>query len=325
MSEALFQALPGQSLPIAEVAPSFARLAAGEVNSADFRATQLNLVLHLGSATALDEGMAVFADALAFAGRYPCRIFVTVPTDAPSSGEIFRAKLHSECFLAGDGGKMCCCEAVVIAYSPAGEARLESQVTAWLEGDLPVNHWFHRIPGARLRGAFQRLVRTAQRALFDSSVEDANYRVFLEGEQWRDLAHARTLSVRQTLGQHLAAHDPAQIIDLLDKVEIVGSQSLCGETRCLQHWLETRLNDCAALRGRTTHPNLSVIIEEPPHDPGLQIRWFDAGRHPLFTWTAASNLAEAVVDDRLGNRRLQFTLPLRQLAPGQALAEALFF
>lgn len=325
MSEALFQALPGQSLPIADVAPSFARLADGEKDSADFRATQLNLVLHLGSSTPLAEGMAVFNEALAFAARYPCRIFATVPTDPAASGEIFRAKLHSECFLAGDGNKMCCCEAVVIGYSPAGEAGLESQVTAWLEGDLPVNHWFHRIPGPRLRGPFQRLVRTAKRALFDSTVEEPNYRAFLEGESWRDLAFARLLSVRQALGQHLAAHDPAQIIDRLETIEIIASQGLSGEARCLLHWLETRLDDCRHLRGRDTLPTLRLTIEEPPADPGLQIRWFDAGRHPLFTWTAQAHLSEAIVDDRLGSRRLQFTLPLRQLAPGQSLAEALFF
>ena len=79
----VFDALPGLEVPGGGIAQSLARLwegspgdgAAGQQRApSEFRASQMNLVLHVGLPTTPDDGVAQFNAALRFTQRYPARI-----------------------------------------------------------------------------------------------------------------------------------------------------------------------------------------------------------------------------------------------------------
>src|SRR5690606_21513599 len=112
-------------------------------------------------------------------------------------------------------------------------------VSLWLETDLPVYHWFHRVPANRIDQYYHAFLTRSQRVLFDSDVEGDAYGSLRMPENARlvDLARARTLPIRQNIGQFLSNFRPASLIDGLERVEVDSGDEFLGEARNLQDWM----------------------------------------------------------------------------------------
>src|SRR3972149_4080411 len=146
----VFDSLPGFEVPAGGIAKSLAQLwetnpADGRSEESEFRASQMNLVLHLGLPTKPDDGAAQFQHTLRFASRYPARIIVLCPRAEGGGDPTMRAKIYSECFLAPGGQGKSCIEAVMLSYPQESRAQLEDQVSVTIETDLPVYYWVHRL------------------------------------------------------------------------------------------------------------------------------------------------------------------------------------
>ena len=165
----------------------------------------MNLILHFGLDVAQEDARARFDTVIRFAQRYPSRIIVLCPTREESTG--MRAKLFSQCYIGETHREMCCCEALLLRYKPENFGYLANQVSIWLEGDLPRYHWFSGVPSHRIERYFDNLLSGVRRIVYDSSVEaqDLSQLPWPDPERVHDLARARLLPVRQSIGQYLSS------------------------------------------------------------------------------------------------------------------------
>ena len=146
----VFEALPGLAVPVSGIAPGLSRLWEGEPGEggrapSEFRASQMNLVLHIGLPTTPEDGLAQFEAAVRFTQRYPARILVLCPRPEGGSERSMRAKIYSECFIGKSRQEMSCIEAVVLSYAQESREFLEDQVSIIVEADLPIYYWVHRM------------------------------------------------------------------------------------------------------------------------------------------------------------------------------------
>lgn len=331
-----FQALPGLPLPVAEVAQQLAHmwdgLAASGKPYADFRASQLNLILHLGLATTPDEGEALFHRALEFARRYPCRIVVLVPTEATEGGIFLKGKLFSQCYLGPRQRELCCCEALLLNYALDRAELLDDQVSLWLETDLPVYHWLHRVPADKLAKRHAAFLSRAQRILFDSAIDGADWPAKLDPQHTsvHDLAYARTLPLRQNLGQQLSSFQPARLAEGLQSVTLYAADDHRAEGQQLLAWTHARMEACARAAGRSgaIEAQLAALSERPDRAAtqglALHLDCGYAGQGHL-RWSYRPDAAQAHLDLALGDTRLDQHTHLEPLPPEKVIAEALFF
>jgi len=329
----LLDVLPGVQVPVAEVTDQLSQMWDGMAGArpgapSEFRASQMNLVLHFGLATPPAEAKATFETAIEFAQRYPCRIIVLAPVDGTqkSVGSL-SAKLYSQCFIGPSHREMCCCEALMLGYSTREPGHyLENQISIWLESDLPVYHWFHRVPSAKIKERYLPLVRSVRRVVFDSSVSGRALAQLPWAEvRSRDLAWARTLPVRQSLGQFLSGHDPLRLVEKLSTVTVRHLESCEGEAAALLDWTRGCLEEC--LR-RSGSPARKLDLHLEPLEMGsrhtLEIEWM-YGNRSFFRWTYRERSQTAEVAADFGAGRVSYPLHVKFLEPSQALAEALFF
>ena len=103
---ALFDALPGISIPVHTISRSLAHMwherldAGGTAPAADAtKATQVNFVLHFGMKTEPEDARRHFDTTVEFSQRYPSRVVVLCPEEVTGTGEGMRAKIYGECFL----------------------------------------------------------------------------------------------------------------------------------------------------------------------------------------------------------------------------------
>lgn len=197
----LIDTLPGMRLPVAEVTSALAEMwqvdsPEGYKAPSEFRASQMNLILHLGPATSDEDARQQFDVAINFAQRYPCRIIVlcVVKEKGSSSHELLEAKLFTQCYPSKDQDKMCCCEALILGYTSGEPNYLANQVSIWLENDLPTYYWVHRVPANRIRADYLSFIESlnSRRIVYDPSVEDDGYPTI----QWpRPKANGRVLKL----------------------------------------------------------------------------------------------------------------------------------
>ena len=85
---------------------------------------------------------------------------------------------------------------------------LENQVSICLSTDLPLYYWAHRFSEAAKLADYRYLLNTARRILIDSATApaDALSYAWPQPEKVRDLAYARLLPVRQSVGQFLGRY-----------------------------------------------------------------------------------------------------------------------
>ena len=324
----VFDALPGIEVPVGEMRRALERIwesdaPAGAGAPSEFRAAQLNLVLHLGLPTASEDAVAQFELALRFAQDHPCRAIALVPlADAPA-GSPMRAKLYSQCYLGGSRRDMSCTEALVLAYPQETRGFVSDQVSTLIDPDLPLYYWAHRFSACRKIADYHYLLRTARRFVFDSALvpEEALTYPWPRPETVRDLAAARLLHVRQLLGQHLAGIAPERLVDGLERVAVRTTPGLRQEGRALLAWALAALRRCGETAAEATAAQETIRLETPPT---LELEFgYTGGRY--FRWRADFTMGAAGFDADFGSGRELHCAPVRLATPEIALGEALLF
>lgn len=327
----LLNQLPGIPLPVSDVTRELTNMWRGEGvgghgASEEFYALQMNLILHFGRQTTGPEAQAQFDIAIQFAQRYPCRIIVLCPAEEPHGDELLQGKLFSQCYVGRGLRAMCCCEALMLSY-PVGEPDyLDDQVSIWLDSDLPVYHWFHRMSAERVRDHYLGFAKKQNRVVFDSNVTDpklANLDWGVDGFV-HDLAYARTLPVRQSMGTFLSAYSPETLCAELRKVEIAYSADEEGEARAIAAWLRRCLSKCSDCEDDATHMRFSIDPLDDGSRFSMEIEWEYANGN-FFSWSHREKSGTALIRANLGAGQVSHPMQVRFLEPAEALAEALFF
>lgn len=366
----LLQTLPGISTPVSDVTKALAQMWQGEAGvggdaPSEFRASQMNLVLHFGRTTSEAEALTTFDKAVAFSQRYPCRIIVLCPLDEQTAdtGEPLQGKLYSQCFIGTGHGEMSCCEALMLGYRPSESRFLEDQVSIWLESDLPTYHWFHRVSGDRIESQYMGFAKTCRRVIYDSGIDGyaLHNLPWPRAEILHDLAWARLLPLRQSLGQFLSAFEPALLVDKLSELVIGYASGKQGEAENLMHWQKNCLAASYEASGTPfpkappapspeTHPNagdtagdftdhteedtdtqtprIPCRIEPLPADSpeSLRIDWRytpESGKFFRFTFNAPTG--EGTIKACFTEDPITYPLHIKSLKPEEELSEALFF
>ena len=323
----LIQALPGITLSVPEVTRQLSEMWSGESTvSSHFhsqeRASQLNIVIHFGLETSEKEAQQIFTDVVTFAQRYPCRIIVLCPMDhVEQSKQAFDAKLYSSCFIGEDLRKQCCCEALILGYSINEPKNLQNQLTLWLETDLPIYYWFHRVKPHRIVDHYLHFSKMVSRVIYDSAIEGDTYQKI----NWpkidilSDLARARILVVRQSIGQFLSGYPVALLAENLDSVNISYSSEYLAEANCLTDWVNYCLQDFALPQSVDCHIS---PMPQKKNDLGLDFHYRD---QKMIQWRYQAKESHGSIKTNIGSAEKETSVLLRTVKPDEALSEALFF
>src|SRR4051794_12449508 len=102
----IFDALPGIEVPVSAISKSLSQMWAESAaygrpapDADDAKATQLNVVLHLGLNTTPEDAKVQFDVISAFSKRYPSRIVVLCPLHNDVPAPEIHAKIYGECHL----------------------------------------------------------------------------------------------------------------------------------------------------------------------------------------------------------------------------------
>lgn len=326
----IFDALPGIEVPVGEINQ---RLAAMWVDTAasggaaptaeDAKATQVNFVLHLGFKTTPADAEVQFQTVVRFAQRYPSRIVVLCPiADEAHTGTEMRAKIYGECFLGKSKSDKRCVEFVVLSYPYSARRFLEDQVSICLSTDLPMYYWAHRFSASNKLADYQYLLSRGKRVLLDSAVapEGALTYPWPHPEALRDLAFARLLPVRQSIGQFLASYAPAMLAEGLRQVKMMHTADLLAEARALSRWVRQRLQGCGAPEALALD---LVPVDKPARGLGVEFIYDDAKKS--FRWTGDLTTQSALFEARYGDSTTKLPAAVTLLSPEAALSEAMFF
>ncbi|MEO5960882.1 MAG: glucose-6-phosphate dehydrogenase assembly protein OpcA [Opitutaceae bacterium] len=328
----IFEALPGIEVPVGEINQRLSALWTETATDGkpapaadDAKATQVNLVLHLGLNTTPEDAAAQFQVVGAFSRRYPSRIVVLCPIrgEDKRSASDMRAKIYGECYLGKSKSDKRCVEFVMLSYPRVARPYLENQVSICLSADLPLYYWAHRFTETVRLADYRHLLSRAKRVLLDSAIAPAD----APGYPWpnpkglRDLVYSRLLPVRQTIGQFLASYPPATLVDGLREVTIAHHPRLIAEARALAGWFGRRLAAC----GAPTNLPFRTEALSGGATPSFAVR-FDYGtqaRH--FRWTGDLTTKQAIFEAELGGSRTRLPAGVSLLTPENALSEAMFF
>ena len=322
MAHPLIDALPGFPVKISAVLPSLDKAWADEGEEAA-RASQMNLVLMFGAGVSPEDAQARFDEAIRFAQRYPCRLVILAARPAAEAAAALEAKVNVLCFFDPSRRGKRCCEALMLAHG-APTAELESLVSTWLEGDLPVNVWAHGVTVDEFKPWLAWTSRCRRVVADRSLVGDEFFKLaFPNPKSVRDLAVARCLPVRQALGQYLAAHAPAELVRGLRSVTVKHGAGLRGEAAGLLEWMRGCLTHCAGL-SRSHLAAEFATTSQPPAGDNLDAEWVyaDGAR---FSWEHAEGCSNASIvftrshDTRKISQRVAF------MGVPEALSEAVFF
>lgn len=328
----VYETLPGLSVPLGQALEKLSSMWAtsdehGKKTQSEYRASRMNLVVHIGFEASLAEAKELFQTGISFSHRYPCRMIVLCPQPYSwNSEDKMQCKVYSECVIGPSAGGMSCCEAMILGYTLQDRQYLENQVSNFLEADLPTYYWPTRFGSAQLLSDYKFFFKSAKRIVFDSSRE-----CFLvdqvdvpQPEKVHDLSFSRLLSVRQCVGQFLSAYAPEVIVDGLREVTLSCPASFKSEGRSLLSWVAGALQDCyespeAARKALVFGQQEAANAEAMPRMNFI----YDNERYFSFELDLAKG--EARVEAELGNGRQEMTTGARLLDLETALAEALFF
>lgn len=334
MSEdkSIFDVMPGERLPVSKVMDTLSTMwqvpfQEGKDTPSGFRASQMNLVLHFGLQVTLEEALNTFNVSIEFAQRYPCRLIVLCPRGREVSDKLLEAKLFSQCYIGETMRDMCCCEALMLGYPTRVAGFLDNQVSIWLESDLPTYHWFCKVPSQRIEEIHMGFIKRCRRAIYDSSVEGDDY----DNIPWenpdavKDLAFARLLPVRQSLGQFFSAFAPDVLVKGLKTVKVLHGSKTWGEASNLSAWLSACLKDCAAAGGVPFDAQFELVEGCSADSNCLELEWTFEGKEKRFSWGFCQSSNSAQINASFGNGEISVPLPARFLSAEKALSEALFF
>lgn len=325
----VFNALPGIEVSAGDINKTLADMWAVAAadgrpspGSDDAKATQINLVIHLGFGTTCEDAVAQFRIAVNFSQLYPCRVVVLCPLalDDNSSSEI-RAKIYGECHLGKTKGDTRCCEFVALSYPMNARRFLESQVSVCLSTDLPLYYWVHRFSSPTRLNDYQYLLLRSNRVILDSAILPEGFGAYAwpRPETLRDLAFARTLPIRQAVGQFLSSCPPVELVTNITGVRIAHAPRYAAEAAGLLRWVRERLLACGMAE------NISCALEAAGEkDAPLSMR-FDYTDEHRFYWQGDPEAGSSSFDASLCHGPVTMSAPLKLLTPEAALGEAMFF
>lgn len=326
---AIFDALPGIEVPVGEINRRLNAMWSdldhkgdGTPTADDAKATQVNFVLHFGFRTTPEDAAVQFQTVVRFSRRYPSRVVVLCPiADEAHGGTELRAKIYAECFLGKSRRDRRCIEFVLLSYPRTVRQYLEDEVSICLSADLPMYYWAHRFSQNGRLADYQYLLKRAKRVLIDSAVapEDALTYPWPRPESVRDLAHARLLPVRQSVGQFLAAYSPAMLAGGLRAVGVAHSAELAAEGRALLRWTRQRLQDC----GTAEAVPYTVAATDGAGRLRLQFTYDRPGK--AFSWAGDVVGRHAVFDATFDGATTCVPAAASLLDPESALGEAMYF
>lgn len=327
---AIFEALPGIEVPVGEINQRLDALwsdaaASGGIAPAkeDAKATQTNFVLHLGFRTTTDDATKQFQTVVRFAQRYPSRIVVLCPiADEARSGADMRAKIYGECFLGKTKADKRCVEFVLLSYPRSLRRYLEDQVSICLETDLPLYYWAHRFSESGKLADYRFLLTRAKRVMIDSAVAPEGALTFPwpKPETLRDLAYARLLPVRQSIGQFLSSYSAQLLAGALREVTVTHPAPLKAEARALLRWLQSRLKDCGAVEAVAYNVTQA---DQPAANLAVAFAYDDPAKS--FRWTGDLGTKQALFQANFGGASTNLPAAVSLLRPENALSEAAFF
>jgi len=325
MSE-IFKALPGIEVPVSSIKHSLTRMwdetaaSGGKAPTHDdSKATQVNFVVQLGLQTTVEDALEQFQTAVRFSRRYPCRVVVLCPMPDDTTEKEIRAKIYGECHLGKSKGDTRCCEFVMLNYPFSARPFLEDQVSICLSTDLPLYYWPHRFISSARISQFQYLLNRSKRVLLDSAITPADSLTFPwpKPEVVRDLAFARLLPVRQTIGQFLSAYAPAKIVEGLRSVSLTHQPAVAAEARVLSKWIQSRLVDCGGK---------DVVVETRERAEGVSFELdFSYGNAQHFHWRGDLAHGSGHFEADFGTGKTTLPTAVSLLTPEAALGEAMFF
>lgn len=325
MSE-IFNALPGIEVPVGSIKNRLTKMwedtaasggAAPQHDAA--KATQVNFVVQFGLQTTVADATEQFQTAVRFSRRYPCRVVVLCPMPDDTTETEMRAKIYGECHLGKSKGDTRCCEFVMLNYPPSSRPFVENQVSICLSTDLPLYYWAHRFISSARISQFNFLLNRSKRVLLDSAItpDDALTFPWPKPEIVRDLAHARLLPVRQTIGQFLSAYAPARIIEGLGGVTLVHTPAVAAEARVLAKWLTDRLAACGA-------KDVAVTLKENAEGASFELD-FNYTNACRFHWCGDLEHGSGKFEADYGTGKTTLPTAVSLLSPEAALGEAMFF
>lgn len=325
----IFESLPGLEVPVGKVVQSLDEIWAGAPNGgesapSEFRASQMNLVLHLGMRTTHEAAATQFEIALALSRRHPARTVVLCPIQQGEPGSSMRAKIFSECYIGASGKEMICCEVVMLSYPFDTRCYLENQVSVCLEADLPVYYWPHCIASAARLEDYSHLLKGSRRIILDTGCETEGVEEALAplAGKLRDLADTRLLQVRQSLGRYLSSFAPATLVDGLRTVTVGHKPALAAEARRLLDWARRSLDQCGG--PPPAEAVFSIRSDESKGPAGLSLDMDYATTAHTIRWEADFDAGHARMSANMGAGDIAAEGPVSLLKPEVALAEAIF-
>ncbi len=322
MAHPILDTLAGFPLKVSSALGALDKAWADEGEEAS-RASQMNLILMFGAGVKPADAQARFDEAVLFAQRYPCRVIVLAARPASESHLPLEAKVNVVCFFDPNRRGKRCCEALMLAHGkPTNE--LESLVSTWLEGDLPVNVWAHGVTDQEME-PWLPWTRRCRRVVADRSITGNDFfsLPFPRPATVRDLSVARCLPARQAIGQFLAAHRPEVLVRGLNKVTLSHTPSMRGEAMGLLNWMRDCLVECSKVSGMKLKAEFQ-LSEDAPTGDNLDAEWFyDDGSH--FSWEHADQGTAAGLRFTLGKETQTLAQRVAFMGPAEALSEAIFF
>lgn len=330
MSSVVFDALPGVDTPVDQVRRALATVwdldaKADSGAPSEFRASQMNLVLHFGLESTAETARAGFETALSFSRRYPCRIIVLCPRTAEGDHDL-KAKIFCECYLGHGDGDMTCIEGILLSYPLTQRRYLEDQASIMLEADLPIYFWLQRVQDPSRIADYKFFLRESNRVIVDSAVEQPGLLTldWPRPERVFDLTYARTLPLRQSIGHFLSNIPPADIVTGLKSVELRHRPEFAAEAATLSQWMQQRTNDCAIEAGAEPPGAPFTCRADDQLEGCLAIAWaYETGRDIQMSFDFEEKHAE--LRSQNNGHSSSLSSAIRLLPPENALAEALFF
>lgn len=282
----------------------------------------MNLILHFGIHTSQEDAKVCFDQAIEFSQRYPSRIIILCPEESHRGERFLEAKLFAQCYIGHTPRTMCCCEALMLGYPPSDSGDLENQITIWLENDLPTCYWFHQVPVERIRKHYLPFTHGMRRILYDSTVEGANY-----GElEWerpdrvKDLAGARVLPIRQSIGQYLSGYRPEILIEGVTGVRVTAPASLRGEADSLGKWM------CQCLESAGARGCSNEVVASDDGSRRMLGEWQIESGDNHFSFELDLDQARGCLKSKFGSTVTEnWPFETHLLGPRESLSEAVFF
>lgn len=324
----IFEALPGIEVPVGSISKGLEQMWEGVASEGkpspageQSMATQINLVLHLGFNTDAADAVAQFDTAVKFSRRHPSRVVVLCPLYEDLGVTTMRAKVYGECSIGKSADDTRCCEFVMLCYPRSARIYLESQVSICLSTDLPLYYWAHRFSESAKLADYRYLLTTAKRILLDSASApaDAFSYAWPHPENVRDLALARLLPVRQSLGQFLGRYPVAALGKGLKSIMLGHGAEVASEANALLSWVRDRIGACGA-SGEAAESKQSEDLA-----PRAFLLRFAYDDRRSFQWKADVATAHACFDADFGSGRTVMPASMALLSPEGALGEAMFF